>query len=78
MYKEIEKFKVIGTIAAEMEINGQIVKVDLDRYDAPLGEIICDLIRLERKPFWKRKSYDSHLKELYLKFLNKITLTQGF
>jgi hypothetical protein len=78
MYKELEKYKTDDFVIEEMEVNGQKIFINLDKYTAGVGDLVNDLIKHKNKPFWMWKNYDSHLTELYIKMLNKITISHGF
>ena len=76
MYKELEKYQtgkkllIFDTVSGHGEIN-------VDEYSAGLGDLINDFIRHKTKPFWLRKYYHTHLTELYLQMLNKVSITHG-
>jgi len=78
MYKELEKYKKDGFVKGEIEINGQKIFINLDKYESGIGDLINDFINHKNTPWWKRKYYHKYLTELYIKMLNKITITSGF
>jgi hypothetical protein len=80
MYKEIQKFKTGKKIPVTYDIIGmnQTVTINEEEYRADLGVLINDFIEHKTKPFWKRKYYDNHLTELYMKFFNQIDLSIKF
>lgn len=79
MYKELDKYKTgekmdgIGVLPDNQEI-----KIKMDEYIAPLGDLIDDFIDHKNKPFWKRKYYHDHLTKLYKKMLNTASVKYGF
>jgi hypothetical protein len=76
MYKELEKYKT-GRVQPDYTLGtseGNCFTIKSEEYKIPLGSILNDFIEHKNKPFWKRKYYHNHLTELYIKFLNQLTL----
>jgi len=77
MYKELEKYKTgkkvdtIGVLPDKQEIT-----IKLDGYEAGLGDLMNDFIEHKTKSRWLRKYYHDHLTNIYIKWLNKVTMIQ--
>jgi len=80
MYKEFEKYKTgekikgVGVLPDKQEVD-----IYYDEYSAPLGDLMYDFIKHVKKPWWKKKLYNhEHITEIYVNWLNKITMTETF
>lgn len=79
MYKELEKYatnKKMNSICILPD--KQEITIQLDVYEAKLGDLIEDFINHKRKPWWKRKYYHNNLTKLYKEILNELTIRHGF
>lgn len=81
MYKELKKYqtdKQRPCSLVESSDNTITFTYQESEYVAEFGELLNDFIEHKQKPFWKRKYYHEHLTKLYIKMLNKTTITHWF
>ena len=78
MYPELKKYKTDKTRPcgkSESKGNTMTFTYQESEYIANVGDLINDFINHKNKPFWKKKYYDYHLTELYIKMLNHTEIT---
>lgn len=78
MYKELLKYKTGEKIDAVGVLpNKKKMKIKLDEYSFPLGDLIADYTKHLSKPFWRRTYYHNHLTKIYKEVLNKVVIVDG-
>lgn len=87
MYKELKKYRTdkqrpCNYAEVNANPNSNVMTATFtyqeSEYVAEFGELLNDFIEHKRKPFWRKKYYHDHLTKLYIKMLNKMTITHWF
>jgi len=82
MYKEIRKYKTgekesVKSKIANVKGNPTII-IEMEVYNAGLGDLLYDFIKHVKKPWWRRRYYHDRLTSIYKKWLNLVELTEYF
>lgn len=73
-YKELRPF-FVEFVSEHRTINNQTVgSYAVEKYSIPLGKAINLLNDLNKTPFWKKKYYHEHLKDILTNALDEVKI----